>query len=371
MKTNNSLVLLFCVLVILAIIACGGSPEPAYEEPVYEEPQEPAQPEAPAEEGGSAEKAEADFNPSNANQVPPEDVLGEVTYYGGGGRGSACEWATTPTLVILSALSSTPQEWMDSIDFDSCGWQSDETVTVTVIFPDSSQVSEVVATGSYGMFPYEIKATRSMQPGEYTIIVEGASGYVEDTTTVIVPSSPRMYGIEENQLFLYNFSPYENIRLFAYEPGASDTMRLIGWNQYQADATGQLQIQTPGNQQYVYYAIGETSGLVENLASPSNNLILGFGSDILISDCGGLPSRLFVDAGARVTFTDGSDMSIREKPGFSENVLTTVPENSAIVILNSRKCAEGSTWWKILTDDGQEGWMAEDQNGVYLLEPYP
>jgi hypothetical protein len=380
---RSSFVLVFCFLAILAIIACGGSPTPVHEEPVYEEPMEepaeeepmeaepaeeepmeeepaePAQPEPPAEESKSAE-----FNPSDANKVSPNDVLDEVTYYSGGGRGSTCEWATEPTLNILSGFGA--HEWMDWILVDSCGWQENEIVTATVIYPDSTQASERVDAGTYGMFTYDIEPTRSMQPGAYTITIEGNSGYVEDSAEVIVPSSPRMYRVKGNWLVLYSFSPHENIRLFAYESVDFFTMRLIGWKQYQTDSTGQLMIQTP-NQGYFYYADGEISGLVRNSEMGSPTL----GSDILVSNCGGLPSRLSAEAGARVTFTDGSDMRIREKPGFSENILTTVPEGTAIVILNSRKCVEGSTWWKILTDEGLEGWMAEDQNGVYLLEPYP
>lgn len=377
---RSSFVLVFCILAILAILACGGAPTPVHEEPVeepvYEEPMEepaeeepmeeepveqPAQPEPPAEESGSAE-----FNPSNANQVPPNDVLEEVTYYGVGGRGSTCEWVTEPTLNILSPTN----EWMNWILSDSCGWQENEIVTVTVIHPDSTQASERVDAGLYGMFTYDIPPTRSMQPGTYTIIIEGNSGYVEDSTEVIIPTSPRMISVEGNWLVLYSFSPYENIRLFAYEFVTFDTIRMVGWNQYQTDSKGQLLIQTPGSQ-FEYFAYGEISGLVKNseIHPGGGGNILG--SDILVSNCGGLPSRLFADAGARVTFTDGSDMRIREKPGFSENILTTVPEGTAIVILNSRKCVEGSTWWKILTDDGLEGWMAEDQNGMYLLEPYP
>jgi hypothetical protein len=385
---RSSVVLVFCGLVILAILACGGAPtavhEEPVEEPVYEEPmteesmqeepmteepmqeepmteepaEQPAQPEPPAEESKSAE-----FNPSNANQVPPDDVLNEVTYYGGGGRGSTCEGATEPILNILSGLG--PHEWMDLILVDSCGWQENEIVTATLIYPDSSQASERVDAG-LGFFGYDIQPTRSMQPGTYRIIMEGNSGYVEDSAEVSVPASPRMYRVEGNWLVLYSFSPHENIRLLAYEPVDFFTMRLVGWKGYQTDANGQLMIHAPA-QGYLYYAVGEISGLVKNseFGSP------GLGSDILVSNCGGLPSRLYAEAGARVTFTDGSDMRIREKPGYSEDILTAVPEGTAIVIQNSRKCADGSTWWKILTDEGLEGWMAEDQNGVYLLEPYP
>ena len=132
MNTKSFWGLLICIFIVLTINACGGSPAPVYEEPeepmaeepieepmteepmekepmteepmqevpMTEEPIEPAQPEPPAEEGESVENTETEFNPSNANRVPPEDVFNEVAYYGVGGRGSACEWETEPTLIV-------------------------------------------------------------------------------------------------------------------------------------------------------------------------------------------------------------------------------------------------------------------------------
>jgi len=392
MNTKSFLSFLFCVSLILAMNACGGSPAPAYEEPekpmaeepverpmaeepleeesmaeepvaeepMTEEPMEPAQPEPPIEESEPLENSETEFNPSNANQVPPDDVFNEVSYYGVGGRGSACEWETKPTLIVPYQT-----EWMNWILTETCGWQENEAVTVTVILPDSSQVSERVDAG-LGYFIYDIEPTKSMQPGIYTIIVEGNSGYVEDSTEVIVPPSPRMYDVEGDWLVLYNFSSYENIRLFAYETISFDMMRLIGWDYYQTDSRGQLMIQTPGAQ-FAYITDGEISGVVSNSAYGSTML----DRDIYVSSCGGLPSRLSGDIEARVAFTDGSDMRIREEPSYSADILTTVPEGTFIQILINRKCEDNSTWWEIRTESGLEGWMAEDQDGVYLLEPYP
>jgi hypothetical protein len=354
MKSKKCRVFLFYTFVILVFVACEPTPTPPPPKPV-------------ANQGGSTTSTETEFDPSNANQVPPEDVLGEVTYFSGGGWGSVCEGATNPTLVILPS-SSTTHEWMASIYFESCGWKSDETVTVTVIFPDSSRMSEDLTAGG-GTILYEIKPTRSMPPGKYTIRVEGVSGHVEDTTTVIVPSPPRMYSIEENWLVLYNFSPNEEIRLFAYEPGASDTMHLTGWKQYRADSSGKLEIQIPGKGA-VYYAVGDISGLVNDSGYYRRNYGLVWESDLLISNCGGLPSQLSVRMRARATFTGEIGKEVRERPGFSENIKTTLPEGTTVEILNARKCVENSTWWLVRTDEGIEGWMAEDQNDKYMLEPY-
>lgn len=85
---------------------------------------------------------------------------------------------------------------------------------------------------------------------------------------------------------------------------------------------------------------------------------------------GALASRLSVSARVRVAYTDGTNMRIRDRAGFSQTTLYSVPEGTLLTILSGPKCADNSTWWQIRTDGGLEGWMAEYQGSVYLLEPY-
>ena len=84
--------------------------------------------------------------------------------------------------------------------------------------------------------------------------------------------------------------------------------------------------------------------------------------------CTDIPSFLSVGTQARVAFVDGSNMRIRSEPGFSQNIQGRVPEGTNLVILNGPRCVDGTNWWYIRTNDGQEGWMTESQNGVFLLE---
>jgi len=80
-------------------------------------------------------------------------------------------------------------------------------------------------------------------------------------------------------------------------------------------------------------------------------------------------SRLLVGGKAQVAFTDGSTMRIRELPGFDQVIITTVPEGTNLEIVDGPKCVDGSNWWSIRTDNGDEGWMTEWQGETYLLEP--
>ena len=89
------------------------------------------------------------------------------------------------------------------------------------------------------------------------------------------------------------------------------------------------------------------------------------------SSCKGMRTRISVGEQARAAFTDGSNMRIREKPGFSQDILDKVPEGTIIKVLDGPQCADGNNWWKIRTAKGLDGWMTESQNGVYLLEPVP
>jgi hypothetical protein len=85
--------------------------------------------------------------------------------------------------------------------------------------------------------------------------------------------------------------------------------------------------------------------------------------------CGGLLSRVKVFDKARISFRDGSAQPVRVDPGYSQEILASLPEGTEFFIDGDSSCAEGGTWWPIRLQDGRQGWIAEDQNGIYLLEP--
>lgn len=84
--------------------------------------------------------------------------------------------------------------------------------------------------------------------------------------------------------------------------------------------------------------------------------------------CKKMRARLEIGDQARVAETDGTNMRIREAPGFSRSILARVPEGTVVKILDGPRCVDGNNWWKIRSGS-QEGWMTESQNGTYLLEP--
>jgi hypothetical protein len=85
---------------------------------------------------------------------------------------------------------------------------------------------------------------------------------------------------------------------------------------------------------------------------------------------GPLKSRLAPDGRARVAFTDGTNMRIRARAGFTQETLKLVPEGTLLTITGGPLCVDDTTWWRIRTKDGFDGWMAEYRYGIYLVEPF-
>jgi hypothetical protein len=60
----------------------------------------------------------------------------------------------------------------------------------------------------------------------------------------------------------------------------------------------------------------------------------------------------------RVTGTDGSGVSLREKPSATARRLTVVPEGARLTIIGEDTQAEGRTWRNVKTSGGATGWVA-------------
>ena len=86
--------------------------------------------------------------------------------------------------------------------------------------------------------------------------------------------------------------------------------------------------------------------------------------------CGGLQSTYTKGDWIKVVFPDDADMNVREKAGFSGNIIFTLPRESYLQIKDGPQCVDGTIWWHI-TDYSDSGWIAEYQNGVHLFGPYP
>ncbi len=87
---------------------------------------------------------------------------------------------------------------------------------------------------------------------------------------------------------------------------------------------------------------------------------------------GAQASRLAPASRARVTFTDGTPLRVREDAGKSAKILKTIPEGTEMYIIEGPKCADRGVWWRMQTKDGAiGGWVMEGEDGVYFIEPWP
>lgn len=96
--------------------------------------------------------------------------------------------------------------------------------------------------------------------------------------------------------------------------------------------------------------------------------------------CPGAPEmRVQVGDAARVTFSDGLPLRVRETPVVNNsNVLAQIPEGTEFTIIDGPECApipssDGSfVFWKIkVNSTGLEGWVAEGDSTKYYIEPVP
>jgi uncharacterized protein YgiM (DUF1202 family) len=86
---------------------------------------------------------------------------------------------------------------------------------------------------------------------------------------------------------------------------------------------------------------------------------------------GGMAARLAKSARARVTFTDGTPLRIRNKAGKGGTILGTIPEGGTMVVLDGPQCDADGAWWQVKVESGgKTGWVLEGEKGVYYVEPW-
>jgi hypothetical protein len=309
------------------------------------------------------------FDISTANQLAPDGILEELSFYGGGG-GYSCKPDKIPYILI----EPSDGELMTLSTMVSCGWQDNEVLQVSILYPDGkSRIFDLNAEndglGNYYV-QFGLKTAIGDPPGRYTVILKGKNGSVESDVHFRTPDGPRIVRPDHEHIYLYGFAPDERVRLFYY---AKDG-QLAGWTEYRMNPGGELLIEiTVDTSPYFtyFYAIGDNSGETRLLQEDPMGETVDRTSQksIQVSYCGSLQPRVFVGDSARVAFTDGSDMRIRQSAGLEGEILHKVPEGSTFTVIDGPQCFDNIIWWKARTTDGVEGWMAEFVDGVYLLEP--
>ena len=85
--------------------------------------------------------------------------------------------------------------------------------------------------------------------------------------------------------------------------------------------------------------------------------------------CPGAPPQR-VGVGQRARVCTGPDrLIVRDGPGRGNSEITRLVSGEQLTITYGPSCADGYSWWKVQTDDGVEGWVAEGDMHNYYLCP--
>jgi hypothetical protein len=84
----------------------------------------------------------------------------------------------------------------------------------------------------------------------------------------------------------------------------------------------------------------------------------------LIVHCAGAPgSRLALEA--RGAILPGFELPLTQVPGGV--TVKTLPAGTRFTVARGPRCHENQTWWEVVTDEGEAGWLAEASVSGYFL----
>lgn len=227
------------------------------------------------------------FNLGEAELVPPENILEEVSYYPAGGVESCPEGYFDSPVFFKLAPDVIEINWLRPIIILSCGWKENELVTLTIINPDLTTRTEILYSSKYETrgdtifyaIYYEMLTSANTQIGDYLFRFSGQSGEYEQIYRVYLPSTPHLFSVNEGNNWyavLYGFAPYEKVQLLNYEYLSNEKFHFMGWENYIVDQNGRLLLELY-NTGPIFFAYGEFSGLIQDSRDraipPHDNII--------------------------------------------------------------------------------------------------
>lgn len=292
-----------------------------------------------------------------------------------------CENITDP--IVLSGLIDLVQ--LDSMELVTCGWNTNKDVIATITKSDGTILTKTLPIYPYspwGLILFDYSPTAFDPTGNYKIQFSNG-GQVLDVGFIVNPiTEPGAVIIPGNkEVQVYNFQPNEKIRVFQYSLLISSTegiwgpaevleWKLEAWQDRQLGSEGRLRIPIKDTRGH-YVVIGEQTG---EYNTDRGDIRIGTirSTDTpvapITSACPkALPSRVQVGSPARVT----TSSRLRTEPSRSGDIIISLPKSTLVLILDGPECSNGYIWWYGVTTNGVEGWIAESEKAVYLLETVP
>ena len=320
------------------------------------------------------------FTFSTDNQIAPESVLQEIAFaLGAGGPDEGelghCE-GTFEQPDLGNPIIENPL-LHERINIHTCGWQTDENVTLTITYPDGRihEPQQIQANDNPPYPPVSISFKTDIlndPPGDYEFAFSGESGTIKHLIAIQNPEGPQLYWNEDGTIILYNFEPEETVEVFAYTSTDivrefSSILRLYAWQSYQVDQNGNLIIEPQFDEKIGWYAsIGHVSGEVRPSSNSSYIVAAHLHSTIVDAD---------PDSAEICQLTIDDTVSV---PAFTQlwshsdvvnsSVVASVQNETQVSVLGGpiwgsiRKDIELSGWWWIVsTSTDEQGWVQQEE----------
>jgi hypothetical protein len=328
------------------------------------------------------------INDGSLQAIPPNDILEEVSIVPiGGGWDCTYEDVAQPTLIRfpergvperLSNPATFTIRRFDGLGVGSCGWMIGENVRVTTTYPDGNIDSYTEIYDGINVIGNHFSTGEDTLLGEYLITFKGSATTLTVNINVEESTWPKIVEIDFVTYKFYHFKPNEEIRFFRYRDDMIVVGTLVGWTSFNVGVDGNLIVNVPDSWKYDRIVIqAMESDYIYGLDFGISTI---FKPDITqendsystTSDCSGAsPSRLSIDDTARVTYSNGISLRIRSEPGLDGSKIGLLAEGTKMDIIGGPECMDSFLWWKVKTEDGIIGWVAEGSNGDYMIEPWP
>lgn len=274
----------------------------------------------------------------------------------------------------------------------TCGWQPDETVKITLMYPDGKiSTSETKATSSRTRKDiYQVNIT--FQPGidapegKYRFTLQGSTATLKTPVFFNRPIGAKLYAAAEDKLKpvfkamggqhslrLEGFLPNEAVKLLAYRMEGS-IAKFYGWQDIKTDGTGRLIVETnlpeiSPDTEMIFSAYGQETHSVqmERFSSAGVRISRQFDMDLY---CPGAQTPRLASGNTIKPVSGAAKVNIHQQPGFGSRLTIQAPGDTPMRIYDQPKCIDHAYWWKVsLAKPILFGWVAESFLEKYLVEP--
>jgi|GEM_PF-5107909 len=178
-----------------------------------------------------------------------------------------------------------------------------------------------------------------------------------ESSVQVIPFGPNITALYSTPDGLLAFDTFERTLMHSTALPVDAHQAQIGTTIFSSDYAFDVVYVTPWGANFnlpsVYYSGGVNNDL--DVAAP-----------VL---CDEAPeSRLAIGMRARVTYTDGVPLRVRNAP--NGEIITQLQEGTEFNVIGGSVCENGYLWWQIQTDDNLIGWSAEGADDSYFIEPW-